>query len=74
MTRFVPVLFFSYFYNFLYYTKKNKRIMRNFVIILLFVATSTNAQTLLKFDKRNVQCEDKWSESRQHIRLSIYLH
>jgi tetratricopeptide (TPR) repeat protein len=30
-----------------------------FILITLFTA-SINAQNLLKFDKRNVQCEDKW--------------
>lgn len=34
--------------------------MRNITALLLLVTLSINAQTNLKFDKRNVQCEDKW--------------
>lgn len=31
----------------------------SFILFIIFT-TSLNAQNLLKFDKRNVQCEDKW--------------
>ena len=34
--------------------------MKNLTVVLLFVSLSINAQTTLKYDKRNVQCEDKW--------------
>ncbi len=34
--------------------------MKKLFIILSLIAISTNAQIILKFDKRNVQCEDKW--------------
>jgi len=34
--------------------------MKNLTVILLLVTLSINAQTTLKFDKRYVQCEDKW--------------
>jgi hypothetical protein len=34
--------------------------MKNLTVILLLVTLSINAQTTLKFEKRYVQCEDKW--------------
>ena len=34
--------------------------MKNLTVILLLVTLSINAQTPLKFEKRYVQCEDKW--------------
>jgi len=34
--------------------------MKNLTVLLLLVTLSINAQTTLKFDKRYVQCEDKW--------------
>ena len=34
--------------------------MNKLTVILLLVTLSINAQTTLKYDKRNVQCEDKW--------------
>jgi tetratricopeptide (TPR) repeat protein len=34
--------------------------MKNILILLSFITLSINAQTILKFDKRNIQCEDKW--------------
>lgn len=34
--------------------------MNYFFILFILFTTSLNAQNLLKFDKRNVQCEDKW--------------
>jgi tetratricopeptide (TPR) repeat protein len=35
-------------------------IMRYFLILLTLLATNLKAQTILKFDKRFVECEDKW--------------
>jgi tetratricopeptide (TPR) repeat protein len=34
--------------------------MKNILILLSFITLSINAQTILKFNKRNIQCEDKW--------------
>lgn len=34
--------------------------MKYILIIFTFFSISLNAQNILKFDKRNVQCEDKW--------------
>lgn len=34
--------------------------MKFFLLLLAFFSISLNAQNVLKFDKRNVQCEDKW--------------
>lgn len=34
--------------------------MKNVIILFIFFTMSLNAQSLLKFDKRSVQCEDKW--------------
>jgi tetratricopeptide (TPR) repeat protein len=34
--------------------------MKYFLILLTLFTANLNAQNLLKFDKRNVQCEDKW--------------
>ena len=34
--------------------------MRNLLILLSLITFTLNAQTTLNFDKRNVQCEDKW--------------
>jgi tetratricopeptide (TPR) repeat protein len=34
--------------------------MKYILFILTFLSISLNAQNILKFDKRNVQCEDKW--------------
>lgn len=34
--------------------------MKNIFILFILFSLSLNAQNLLKFDKRNVQCEDKW--------------
>lgn len=34
--------------------------MKNLTALLLLIALSINAQTSLIFNKRNVQCEDKW--------------
>lgn len=34
--------------------------MKYILILLLLFANYLNAQNLLKFDKRNIQCEDKW--------------
>ncbi len=34
--------------------------MKYLIILFIFLSYSLNAQDLLKFNKRNVQCEDKW--------------
>lgn len=34
--------------------------MRHFLILVMLFTANLNAQNFLKFDKRNVQCEDKW--------------
>jgi tetratricopeptide (TPR) repeat protein len=34
--------------------------MKNLLILLSLITFTLNAQTTLNFDKRNVQCEDKW--------------
>ena len=34
--------------------------MKYFIVFLILTATNLTAQNILKFDKRNVQCEDKW--------------
>lgn len=34
--------------------------MKYIIIIFTFFSISVNSQNILKFDKRNVQCEDKW--------------
>jgi len=34
--------------------------MKNLLVLLSLITFTLNAQTILKFDKRNVQCEDKW--------------
>jgi len=42
----------------LYKTQTN--IMKKILFLLLLITCAVNAQTNLKYDKRNVQCEDKW--------------
>jgi len=34
--------------------------MKNLIVLFSLITFTLNAQTTLKFDKRNVQCEDKW--------------
>lgn len=34
--------------------------MKYIIILFIFFSIGLNAQNLLKFDKKNVQCEDKW--------------
>ena len=45
--------------------------MKYFLILFTLIITNLNAQNILKFDKRNVQCEDKWI-SYQMNKDSIY--
>ncbi len=45
--------------------------MKYFLLVVALITTNLHAQNVLKFDKRNVQCEDKWV-AYQMTKDSIY--
>jgi tetratricopeptide (TPR) repeat protein len=45
--------------------------MKYLLLLIALITTNLNAQNILKFDKRNVQCENKWI-ARQMDKDSIY--
>ena len=57
----------------MYFVKHNAFHMKLFLIILLLFSLQTQAQTILKFDKANAECEDKWVTYQKNEKDSTYV-